>query len=144
MRKAVGILAVILLATLPLMAEGIEATDRPADADVQPVELFFFNGDQINTVRYLYPMVALQGYQIPDLPLGCNSWVRMDTGQVVNAGDKFDAGSYVIRAYTTAPTPWGPQEETETPTEIPWGVIATVMSSAALIGVAYIIVRMRK
>lgn len=131
----VAVLGIALLLSITALAVHIDG----ADAD-EPASLYFFDDGECIAQIYLLPGEPLDGSDIP-WHGSYKEWYD-DQGERVYGGRTFTAGEHIIKTYDIdhPPSKKSPPS-TETSTEIPWGVIATVMSSAALIGVAYIIVR---
>ena len=105
------IVAVAILA-LVMFIPSTEAADRP-DFPEEPAVLCYNWEGGINIINtyYVRPGEAIGSANIPELIGQVHYWVRMDTGEVVTDKSVFKPGTYMIKAYTTAPTPWGSAED---------------------------------
>ena len=139
------IVAVAILA-LVMFIPSTEAADRP-DFPEEPAVLCYNWEGGINIINtyYVRPGEAIGSANIPELIGQVHYWVRMDTGEVVTDKSVFKAGTYMIKAYTTAPTPWGSSAEDSSPTddkvladEIIIGIV--IASVIAIIVVGYLLI----
>jgi len=110
MRNLIIILAVVIFA-VAIIPEVSDA-DRPANEPTEPVVLCYYTDGAPNivTAYYVRPNEAIGSANIPEPTGAIHYWIRMDTGEVVTASSTFAPGTYMIKGYTTAPTPWGAEE----------------------------------
>jgi len=142
-----AILAVMILGAVVVFTDGNDATARPENEPTEPAILCYYWGDE-------YDMNKVETYYVvPNKPIGANNivelswpgyWIRMDTGDVVNASSVFEPGTYMIKVYGSPPEPWGPAEDdpgNQSDESINWPIIGIVIGSVVVIGaVAYLLV----
>lgn len=106
------IIAAVAILALVMFIPSTEAVDRP-DFPEEPAVLCYNWEGGINIIKtyYVRPGEAIGSANVPELIGAVHYWVRMDTGEVVTDKSVFNPGTYMIKAYTTAPTPWGPSED---------------------------------
>lgn len=107
MRNLIIVLALVIcaVAIIPEVSDA-HRPDYPDEPAVLCYSYYDGGWKHIDTV-YVMPDVAIGETNIPELTGSMHYWVRMDTGEVVTSSTTFASGTYMIRAYTTAPTPWG-------------------------------------
>lgn len=148
MRKSIAfILAVMISAVLmPIEvsdAEGMKPANEPTDVAI----LCYYWGSHINQVEtyYVLPNLPIGTQNIAELTWPNGHWVRMDTGEVVTEETVFAPGTYMIKAYSNIPTPWGDdtpssssgQDDTLAITAIVLSVIAIITGVTAI----YVVLR---
>ena len=108
-RLTVTAVTILLVLMVPVAVEGIDAGGTtPADQWTEPSVLCYYS-NSINHVETIYVKSGepIGAANIPELTGQVHYWVRMDTGEVVTVDTVFEPGTYVIKAYTVAPVPWG-------------------------------------
>lgn len=137
--------AVLILMAIPAAIECTEgAGTKPADEWTEPAVLCYYS-NSINHVETIYVKsgIPIGSGNIPELTGSVYYWVRMDTGEVVTASTVFSPGTYVMKAYTTPPTPWGSSSDDSGSggSDIDYGKIgiyAMIAVLAVLVGILYI------
>ena len=138
-------LMIFALASMIIMAVLIpvdtSSADRPEYPDEPAVLCYsYYSGGwkHIDTI-YVMPDTPIGDLNIPDLVGDVHYWVRMDTGEVVTASMSFAPGTYMINAYTTAPTPWGAEEPSGSGGLNEAEILAIILlSSQAVLAAAFI------
>lgn len=145
MRNPIIFILAVMIVAVAVIPE-ISDAERPANEPTEPAILCYYWGSQLNLIEthYVIPDLPIGSQNIAELtwPGGC--WVRMDTGEVVTEDTVFAPGTYMIKAYSNTPTPWGASSTSSAPDNtLP--VTAIVLSAVAIItsGVA-IVMLMRK
>ena len=129
---------VMILAILLIPLDGSEASGRP-DYPVEPAILCYNYEGGVNSidVYYVRPGEAIGSSNIPELVGEVHYWIRMDTGEIVTDKSVFDSGTYMIRAYTTPPVPWGIPEESDKTSQdsnyVDWAIVGISILSSVII-----------
>lgn len=135
------ILAIVILGEAVVSMDGNDASARPENEPTEPAILCYYWGDE-------YDMNKVETYYVvPNKPIGANNivelswpgyWIRMDTGDVVDASSVFEPGTYMIKVYGSPPEPWGHSEDPVSSSNdngmADWAIIMTsVISSVAIV-----------
>ena len=134
---------IIMAALIPVDTSSADRPEYPDEPAVLCYSYYSGGWKHIDTI-YVMPDTPIGDLNIPDLVGDVHYWVRMDTGEVVTASSTFAPGTYMISAYTTAPTPWGASPSSSAPDNtLP--TVAIVLSVIAIItGVTAIYVVLRR
>lgn len=133
MRSLIIVLALVIcaVAIIPEVSDA-ERPDYPDEPAVLCYSYYGGGWKHIDTV-YVMPDTPIGAGNIPELNGDLHYWVRMDTGEVVTASTVFAPGTYMINAYTTAPTPWGDDTSSSSGPDNTLSITAIVLSAVAII-----------
>ena len=132
------ILAMMLAVAVPIYTDDSDAQVRPDNHPTSLVELQFWYLGTLEIV-HVFPYVPVKLAWFPAIPTGCTCWVREDTREVVDDSTIFAPGSYLIRAYTVAPTPWDPEPTPDPEPEKDKGTFKISTTTACVICGAIVI-----
>ena len=124
---------IVAVAVIPEIsdAEGMKPANEPTDVAI----LHYYWGSQINQIEtyYVIPNLPIGTQNIAELTWPDGHWVRMDTGEVVTEETVFAPGTYMIKAYSNIPTPWGDDTPSSSGPDNTLAVTAIVLSVIAII-----------